>query len=274
MKPRIFIGSSLEGMEVANSIQELLQYDFEPTVWNQDIFKLSKSSLESLVEALDSFDFAIFVFNDDDTLILRDKTYSTARDNVAFELGSFIGKLGTDRVFFIIPQRTTDFHLPSDLAGITPGTFNNKRKDKNLVAAVNPFCNQVKRQIYSLNHTGIINLSGEWSERWKVEGSKRFKKDNEDENVILSQNGNIVSGTHKVKRRTYGMNGKIKDQFLPGTLDDIESGGTYHGAFQLRINPDGETLEGQWLGFDTDNKFKHNIWEWKRKGTLKYPSEL
>jgi hypothetical protein len=59
MKPRIFIGSSLEGMDIANSIQELLQYDSEPTVWNQDIFKLSKSSLESLVIALDNFDFGL-----------------------------------------------------------------------------------------------------------------------------------------------------------------------------------------------------------------------
>jgi len=274
MKPRIFIGSSLEAKEIADDIQELIQYDSEPTVWNQDIFKLSKSSLESLVKAIDNFDFAIFVFNDDDTLILRDKTYSSARDNVIFELGLFIGKLGTDRVFFLIPQNVKDFHLPSDLTGIMPGTFNNKRADKNLVAAVNPFCNQIKRQIQNLSKTGLINLSGDWCERWKVEGSKRFEKDNEDENVVLTQNGCHVSGTHQVKNRTHDMIGTIKDNYITGTWSDIESGGTYHGAFQLKINPDGETLSGQWLGFDTKGGFKHNIWEWKRKGTIKYPSEL
>ena len=174
----------------------------------------------------------------------------------------------------LIPQQVKDFHPPSDLTGITPDTFNNNRTDHNLLAAVNPFCNQVKRQIQSVIKTGLINLSGEWCERWKVEGSKVFEGENEDQNVVLSQNGLRVYRTHRVKNRVHDMNGTIKDNFITGTWADLESGGTYHGVFQLRINPGGETLTGQWMGFDSKGGFKHNTWKWKRKDIAKYPSEL
>ena len=48
--PRLFIASSVEGLDVAYTLQQSLEHDVEGTVWNQGVFELSKTSIESLVE--------------------------------------------------------------------------------------------------------------------------------------------------------------------------------------------------------------------------------
>jgi predicted nucleotide-binding protein len=144
-KPKVFVGSSVESIKVAYAIQENLENDAEVTVWRQGLFELSKPAVDSLMRALDRSDFAIFVFAPNDALKLRQKKYTAVRDNVIFELGLFIGKLGRSRTFIVLPKDSQDLRIPTDLTGITPGTFDAKRKDKNLVAALGPFCNQVMR---------------------------------------------------------------------------------------------------------------------------------
>src|SRR4051812_3252851 len=140
MKPRIFIGSSTERLEIAYAIQESLDHDAQTTVWTQGIFKLSSSALDSLINSLDNFDFAVFVFHPDDVTQIRQSSYETVRDNLIFELGLFIGKIGKDRVFFLVPRDVHKLHLPTDLLGITPGTYDNTRTDNNLLASLGSFC--------------------------------------------------------------------------------------------------------------------------------------
>ncbi len=147
VQPRIFVGSSTEGLPVAYALQEALDYDAEVTVWNQGIFKPSDPVLPRLVASLGEFDFAIFVFTADDLSEIRGQTYSTARDNVIFELGLFLGRLGLERCFFIAPRHTKNLHLPTDLLGIVPLTYNNDRRDGMLVAAVGAACNQIRAAI-------------------------------------------------------------------------------------------------------------------------------
>lgn len=154
MKPKLFIGSSSEALEAANAIQENLNYDAEVTIWNQGVFKLSSTSLNDLVSAVSKSDFAIFVFNPDDIGIIREQKHSTVRDNVIFELGLFIGNLGQANVFYVIPENEA-IHLPTDLLGVNPGLYNSKRSDKNLLAALGPFCNQVRSQLKQFKY---INL--------------------------------------------------------------------------------------------------------------------
>src|SRR5438270_13502808 len=127
MKPRLFIGSSTEGLDIAYAIQENLEYDAVVTVWTQGIFQLSGNTLSDLINALFNIDFAIMVFKPDDISVIRDVQMSTVRDNIVFELGLFIGSLGKDRVFFVIPANENNFHIPTDLTGITPGEFQSER---------------------------------------------------------------------------------------------------------------------------------------------------
>jgi|ERR1700722_17734459 len=157
MKPKIFIGSSVEGLSVAYSIQQNLTHDADVTVWDQGVFELSKTTIESILEILSKSDFGIFVFTPDDISTIRNETRNVVRDNIIFEFGLFIGKLDRDRVFFLIPS-DIEFHLPSDLLGVTPGKYDPNREDKSLQAATGPICHQIRAQLKKL---GTISTSEE-----------------------------------------------------------------------------------------------------------------
>jgi len=146
-RPRLFIGSSEESSEYAYAIQQNLDDDAEVTVWKQGIFELTKTSVESLIKALDKSDFAVFVFAPNDALRLRQKKYAAVRDNVVFELGLFMGKLGRQRTFIVVPKASEHLRIPTDLTGVALGRFEPNRKDKNLEAALGPFCSTVRVQI-------------------------------------------------------------------------------------------------------------------------------
>lgn len=145
-KPAVFIGSSVEGLDIAHTVQELLEFDCESTVWTQGVFKPSMTALADLYMRTRRSELAVFVFTPDDELVLRGKTTRVPRDNVIFELGLFIGALEPGRCFIVQP-RGLPMHLPSDLLGVTPLTYPADRSDKNLLAALGPACNQIRRAI-------------------------------------------------------------------------------------------------------------------------------
>jgi len=145
-KPKIFIGSSREDLDVAYSLQEALEYNAEPTVWSQGIFKLSSNTSDDLFDSIKGMDAAVFIFTPADIAKIREETVSVVRDNVVFELGLAIGMLEKRNVFYIIP-RGYDFHLPSDLTGITPGYYDANRSDNNLLAALGPVVTKILKQL-------------------------------------------------------------------------------------------------------------------------------
>lgn len=167
-KARLFVGSSSESLDFANAVQETLQHYFYVTVWSQGVFKPSKSSLESLIETLDDSDFGIFVFAPDDILKIRKKEKDSVRDNVIFELGLFIGRLGRDHSFIIAPLKAGDLHLPSDLIGMEPAKYDESHPNK--TASLGPACTQIKRAIDSIqlkekeSDNSEISTQSEYSE--------------------------------------------------------------------------------------------------------------
>jgi len=104
LKPKVFIGSSQEGVNIANAIQAHLDRSCEVTVWKDGIFKLSEGTLESLEKALNDMEYGIFVFSPDDVLMIRDMEKLSIRDNVLFEFGLFMGKLGRGKVFLLLQK--------------------------------------------------------------------------------------------------------------------------------------------------------------------------
>lgn len=147
MKPRVFVASSVEGLGVAYAVQECLEYDCEITVWPQGVFELSKTALEALDQQSSRFDAAVFVFSPDDEAIVRGTKKPMVRDNVLFELGLFIGRLGRHKCFIVKPRAFDSTHFPTDLLGVIPGTYDECRTDGNLVAAVGPCCNKIRRAL-------------------------------------------------------------------------------------------------------------------------------
>ena len=144
MKPTLFVGSSSESLDVAYAAQRNLEDAAEVVVWTQGIFELTKSYLESLVDALDDTEFGLFVFGADDLIRIRGTEIPTARDNVVFELGLFIGRLGRDHTFILMPKSSADFHLPTDLLGISTATYQPPSRPDRLQAALGPACHDIR----------------------------------------------------------------------------------------------------------------------------------
>jgi hypothetical protein len=147
-RPSMFIGSSSEGLKVAEHVQLLMEHDCEAEIWSQGVFGLSQGNLESLILALERFDFAVLVLTADDLMVSRGATRPAARDNVIFELGLFIGALGRERTFMVY-DRTAPPELPSDLRGITAAEYS-PHTTGNLQAALGPACTRIKNQVTRL----------------------------------------------------------------------------------------------------------------------------
>jgi predicted nucleotide-binding protein len=146
-KIRIFIISSVEALEIARTIQNAFEHDFMVVVWTDGVFRASWYPVESLERQLDQSDFAIAVAQPDDTVTSRGRSYPAARDNVIFELGLFIGRIGRQRSFLVEP-RGEEVNLPSDLSGITALSYKFDRD--NLAAALGPACNRIRAIIKEL----------------------------------------------------------------------------------------------------------------------------
>jgi hypothetical protein len=144
--PEVFIGSSSEGEIVARAIELHLHRYADVTIWMNGVFKPGVSNLQSLLNALDRFDFAVLVLTPDDVLESRDDSFSSPRDNVVFELGLFMGRLGVRRAFFVA-EEGKNLKLPSDLDGISRLDY---RSRDDMVAALSPTCtvliNEIKKQ--------------------------------------------------------------------------------------------------------------------------------
>jgi predicted nucleotide-binding protein len=156
VKPQIFIASSTEKLPIAYDLHEALGDDFDVTVWKQGAFRLSKSAMESLIELLPNCDFGVFVLAPDDFVETRNTRREAVRDNVIFELGLFIGHLGRERCYFVQSNDANELHLPSDLVGLMAATYDPRRPDNNMVAALGPAANRIRKEVMRLGRRDRI----------------------------------------------------------------------------------------------------------------------
>lgn len=122
-QPRIFIGSSGAGKETAEGLKDAIGEHANVRVWYQNTFAPSSTNIESLEAVMRSdLDAAVLVITPDD---LRDRGAGprlVARDNIVFELGLFMGRLGRSRTFGLV-CRHCDVEVPTDLLGVSWITY-------------------------------------------------------------------------------------------------------------------------------------------------------
>lgn len=146
---RVFIICSVEALPIARIIANAFEYDpFAVEIWNEGCFKVSNYTLQDLEAAVDNSDFAIAIAHADDVTRSRKTQWPAPRDNVIFELGLFMGRLGRARAILMEP-RDKDIKLPSDLAGITaiPYRFEKGGENQRLMG---PACNKLREHINAL----------------------------------------------------------------------------------------------------------------------------
>ena len=162
---KVFVASSVEGLEIARAIQENLEHDAETTVWNQGIFAPGAQVLQILRTVLESADFGIFVFSPDDITKFPEEEFRTVRDNVVLELGLFVGRLGLERNFIVTPRTGPRLRMPTDLLGIVTTQYDPGRLEDNPLAAVGPACAVIRRKLRQLGPAARSRTGLEEDER-------------------------------------------------------------------------------------------------------------
>jgi predicted nucleotide-binding protein len=146
-RPRIFLGSSVEGLPVLRAIQNGLQHDdFLVRAWTGNVFRPGSGTMEALEEEITQADFGVLILTKDDHITNEARAVDTfaPRDNVVLELGMCIGALGRKRAYMVIPK-DRDLKIPTDMLGITPVTFYDDRE--HLADRIAPVCNQIREAV-------------------------------------------------------------------------------------------------------------------------------
>ena len=153
LKPKVFIASAGENLDVARAVQRNLHKEFETTVWDQNaVNKISTYPMDSLVAQLKANHFGIFVATPVDLVKSRNRRARAPRDNIILELGVFIGGLGLERVFVVVPDPIEQVKLPSDLGPLTLAGYDPARTDRDLVRALGPACDEIRNSIREKLH--------------------------------------------------------------------------------------------------------------------------
>jgi hypothetical protein len=142
----IFSSRSVAEAGVTNAIRKHLSTkNFTVTIWTEGFFPPSKIALYSFLKKLMCFDAAVVVLGADDVRIDPDdagKEQHVPRDNVIFELGACMARMGNERTFVLCPDEPRVI-LPSYFYGIAPIPYESTRTDSNIQAAVGAACETV-----------------------------------------------------------------------------------------------------------------------------------
>jgi len=146
-KPKIFIGSSSEALPIAKTIRYNLEEDKIATceVWKGAI-DIGENLLDALIKKAEEVDYAIFIFHPTDMVISKQTLNGSVRDNVIFEAGLFMGKLGKENVFIALPEKSEDVKILTDLGGYIMGNYNGN-VETDYESMTKAFCFRIEKRI-------------------------------------------------------------------------------------------------------------------------------
>lgn len=150
-RPRVFFICSAEALEIAECIRAGLQHeDAVVEIWSDDhIFPPGGYPIEALERGVNEADLGIAIAQPDDLVRSRDRSAPTPRDNVIFELGFFMSRLGRARTLLLVP-RAEDVKLPSDFKGLTPLFYVAPGPGDEPSTVLGPVIYQIKRRLREL----------------------------------------------------------------------------------------------------------------------------
>lgn len=126
-KPLVFIGAASEQDSLAAALETGLgarglviarRWDHVVKVENS-----GQTTIEALTSAVRAYDFGAFILAKDDIIVMKGREIGTARANVVFEAGLFIGRLGREHVFLFGPDNFEADSL-SDIGGVALKRWN------------------------------------------------------------------------------------------------------------------------------------------------------
>jgi CRP/FNR family cyclic AMP-dependent transcriptional regulator len=148
--PRVFAICSAEALDIAKAIRVGLEHVAQVVIWSdENIFPPGGYAIEALEEQVNLADFGIALAEPDDLVLSRDRQSATPRDNVLFELGFFMSRLGRSRTLLLVP-RNEEVKLPSDFKGLTPIFYQKGRKVADLSVAMGPCIDRINGLVKQL----------------------------------------------------------------------------------------------------------------------------
>lgn len=223
-RPVIFVASSSEQLPVAYAIRAGL---YEPRQWEVRVwdtqFDFSSAYIESLEKALDAADFAVVVMTGDDAANVRKNPAVLPRDNVIFELGLFIGRLGRERCAFFV-DATSQTRIASDLSGVKAADYYPAdqalgKQRPGLADRVRALKKQVREQLRAqgVRYKPDAEQREQQQERWRflkqIEGQwwERMRRGDDDQSALslVTIELDAVSNTPRLNGRAYALDGSL-----------------------------------------------------------------
>jgi hypothetical protein len=265
-------------------VQNLLEADATLIVWDQDVFRLSKPTIESLADISARVDAAIFIFAPDDKLRIRGKKLETARDNVVYELGLFSGRLEPRRCFIITP-RSTKLRIPSDLLGLTFATYD--PAEGNHLTALGAATNQIRSTLKGLGRFSSEEavlardenspsagldaraIDGFWLSRFEFRtgrtGRAGYQYNLERLEARGSRTlagGNLAAMSSNGRNYEHSLKLTVMKSHLTGLWFNTNHESV--GVCQFRVHSNRNVLEGFHLGDADDESVQSGVWNWVR----------
>lgn len=148
VRPRVFIICSKEALDIAKALRIGLEHENASVeIWSDDqIFRAGNYPLEDLEREVNEADLGIAIAQPDDLIRARGRQATVPRDNVIFELGFFMSRLGRARTLLLIP-RDEKVQLPSDFKGMNPITYKLPIEGEKLAASLGPTIDKIAEVI-------------------------------------------------------------------------------------------------------------------------------
>lgn len=147
--PHIIFLSSSEGFAAIQALSRRVEEGTQSIckTWKSpDVFLPGDYPLTSLIAQLDACDFAVALASGDDLRrrVSTGEERVSPRDNVLFEIGMFIGRLGAHRTIVLDP--TSGEGSPSDLNGVTAIRYS-ADESGSMPAALDEVAGEIIKQI-------------------------------------------------------------------------------------------------------------------------------